>query len=510
MAVKPASGTVLQRYSCSETDLTICRRRRRFSACGNHLKGKMFMRKFFATAILAAAAAMFISPAPVSAGNIECLTIDNNISFASPKLTDGDYEMNCVLTANQSIEVAENKESFKLISGNYSFYKVNMQTLRPSAFAASGEQLCTVLETKFTVTLQDDTVDDYIPTFTYGMQVTAGSSVFAGEGESQKRTLPVDGGEYTIKYVINPVTKEITEFRNDELITTTAFAALGENDISQIKFYPRPLAGKNADGEYMKSGNNKTVLDYGDDDGNVALATPIIWDFDYIKVYQISPYGIGSSDPTDGSFGASVSGPYTVSFDCDMDTDTINDTSVEMTNEATGEKLTAIPMMFEPNVCTVYPAGLVEYFTRYSLTFLSSVKDQYGFSNAAPVGIEFTTEKRPIIESVVYADADAPVTLSCGAALEEGTVTGEMKLKSAAEGQEVRVIAALYNKSDTGYMFVGKAEKTVTLPAGETAVTLPEITVADKEQQIIKYMVWDSANYPLTDAVVCDGTHVGI
>ena len=452
---------------------------------------------------------MLITAVPAGAANIECLTIDENISYASPKLSQDGYEMNCILTANQTIEVADDKQSFTLTSGNYSFYKVQIQTLTPASFAASGQQLCTVFETKFTASLRDDTVEEYIPSFSYGMYVTAGgSSTFAGEGESQKRRMPVDGTEYTVKYIINPVTKQILEYRNDELITTTEFDAVGTGDITQIRFYPRPIPGTNADGEYQKE-NNKTELDYGADDGVVPLITPIIWDFDYMKVYQIPPYEVESSDPEDGSEGASVNGPYTLTLDHNMDIDTVNDSSVRMTNEVSGETLATVPMMFEPNVCTVYPAGLVEYYTKYRLSFLPSATDEYGFSSET-AWISFTTEKRPIKETVAYADAAAPVTLSCGETLAAGEITGTMRLVSDTADKKVRIIAALYDKNDTGYVFREQAEKELTLASGETSAELPAVTVTDAEGQLIKYMVWDETGYPLTDAVVCDSAHIGI
>ena len=468
-----------------------------------------FMRQFFAIAIISAAAALFSAPA-ANAANRECMSIDSGISYSSPKLIQDDSEMNCNLGTGQSIEVAEDRESFNLITGNYSFYKLQLQTIKPAAFEASGKELLTVFEVKVTPTLQNPDVEDYIPNYTYGMYITAdGNSTFAGEGVAQKRVLPVDGKEVVIKYIINPVKKEIEEYKNDELITTTPFASIGSGDISQMRFYPRPLPGKNANGEYDKP-NNKTTLDYGSDDGVVSLSTPIIWNFDYIKVYQIPSYEIKSTTPENGADGVGIAGPFTVTFDRDMDTDTINYTqNVQMINEVNGETLATVPMMFEPGVCTVYPAGMVEYFTKYRISFLNAVKDKYGFGNNS-ASFSFTTEKRNITEDVAYTDLSAPVSLSCGNVIAAGRITGKVRLNSNVDGNNIRLAAAVYDKTDNGYSFVSESEIRTALAKGENSIELPAVTVTDAEKQFIKYMVWDETGYPLTDAVICDSEHTGI
>lgn len=458
---------------------------------------------------------MLAAVSTVSAAKIDIANLDDNISYSNPVLTQDENEFHCELFSNTySIEAASDKQSFTLTAPKYSFYKLHIRTKTPDMFAAGGKQLCTVFETKFRATLQDESVSDYIPNMTYGFYVTAeDSSTFVGEGEAQKRVMPVDGTEYTMRYVMNPVKQTVEEYRNDELITTTAFSALGTKNITQMRFYPRPLPGKNREGLYV---NGNPSINYGTDDGAVVLATPIIWEFDYIKIYQITPYEIESSDPADSGSGAGMAGPYTVTFDSEMDASTFTPSNVEMTNEISGEKIMLSPSLSgDLKTCMLYPMGSAEYFTAYRLSFLPDIKDSNGFYHSEPVGITFTTEKRTIREAVVYSDNSAPVSLKCGGAdmetLINGTVTGEMGLKNtSASAQSVRIIAALYTKAGNDYSLSAKAETAVSVPAGETSVTLPQLTVTDSENQFIKYMVWDSTGYPLTDAVICDSTHTGI
>lgn len=475
------------------------------------LKGKCSMGKYFTKIGIAALALTMTLSGAAEAAIIEKVNIGDDVSYSVPVISQGENELQCELFNNShTIEANPGGQGFTLTSPKYSFYKVHIRTKTPSVFDAKGQQLCTVLEVKFRVNLQDETVSDYIPKWTYGMSITpdGGGNTFAGEGESQKRALDVDGSDNVIKYVINPVKKTVQEYRNDELITTTSLPALETGDITQMRFYPRPLPGKNGDGLYA---NGKNSINYGDDDGTVMLSTPIIWDFDYVKIYNITPYEIESSDPLNSSGGANTAGPYSVTFDTDMDESSFISDNVEMINSENGEKIMTIPSLSEGRTCTIYPAGAVEYFTKYRLSFTSAIKDTNGFYHEEPQEIEFTTEKRKVKETVAFANADSPVTLSCGESLSNGTVSGNMLLKNTASAsRDIRVIAALYTKTGDDYALLNKAETSLTLESGETNVTLPNLTVTDSEKQFIKYMVWDSTGYPLTDAVICDSTHTGI
>lgn len=458
------------------------------------------MRKLFIKTGTALIAALIALSSAASAATIECLTIDEGITYTAPDLVQGEYAMSGTLTSS-SVTVSEDGSSFTLASPKYSFYKESLAAKTPASFTAKGAQLCTVFETKFNVTLQDPAVTGEVPTFSYGLRV---NNNFIGEGDSQKRSMAVDGTEYIIKYVINPVTQEVYEYRNDELITTTALSLLATSDITEIRFYPRPLPGK--------SGNE---CGYNNDaDGVISLATPILWNFDYMKVYQIPPYEIESSDPADGGMNAGTNGPYTVTFDSDMDVDTVNSSNVKLINDVDSSEIMAVASMSDSRTCTIYPAGPMEYFTKYRLSFSPDVKDANGFSHEEGVTTSFTTEKRIIREAVSFADQSNPVALKCGGAdmsvLTPGTITGEMKLKNTGSDINVRIIAAVYEKSGDDYMLDTKAEKTVSLASGEATAELPSLTVTDSQNQFIKYMVWDETGYPLTDAVICDSEHIGI
>jgi hypothetical protein len=458
------------------------------------------MRKLFIKTGTALIAALIALSSAVSAATIDCLTIDEGIIYSSPDIKQGDYAFSGTL-ASSSVTVSDDGNSFTLASPKYSFYKESLLAKTPGSFTAKGAQLCTVFETKFNVTLQDPSVTEDIPTFSYGLRV---NNNFIGEGDSQKRSMAVDGTEYVIKYVINPVTQEVYEYRNDELITTTALSLLATSDITEIRFYPRPLPGR--------SGNE---CGYNNDaDGVITLSTPILWNFDYMKIYQITPYEIESSDPADGGMNASTNGPYTVTFDSDMEQGTVNSSSVKLVNDADGSEVMVVPSMSDTKTCTIYPAGPMEYFTKYRLSFSPDVTDANGFSHEEDVTTSFTTEKRIIREAITYSDQSNPIILKCGGAdmsvLTPGTITGEMKLKNTGSDTNVRIIAAVYEKSGDDYMLDTKTEKTVTIASGEATVELPSLTVTDSQNQFIKYMVWDETGYPLTDAVICDSEHIGI
>lgn len=453
------------------------------------------------------AAAMACQPA-VLAGRVDYVNIDDaivNTSSASSVSQENGGEIKYNLYAGDSF-TATDGETFTITCPKYSFYKSHLITKTPASFAASGKQLCTVFEVKFKAEPKDPAVE-YKPKINYGLRYLRGGAAASFiENQKESSHLDTDGEWITLKYMFNPVTGTVSFYKDGELIQELTDDKLKTGDIEEIRFYPRTIPEKNGEGLYP---NGKPTLDFSGDDGTVVACTPVVWTYDYVKIYQLTPFEVQESEPAEGGTGASVSGPFRVTFDSDMKADTFNPSTVQLELEADGSTMMGRAALTAPDTCEFTPYGSLEYFSNYRLALLPGVLDMNEFGHAEAKYIRFTTEKRPIKEVIDAAGAE-PVSITADGAdtdvLKAGALGGAYMLENTGEAREVVISTVLYQKikdSETG-AYVNRAEQKITVEPGVNSVKIPSVTVTDAENSFVKIMVWTEDGYPLTDAIVCN------
>lgn len=450
--------------------------------------------------IIVAALAAVLCTATAYAGQVDYVNIDDAIvnTVASSTLSqENGGEIKYNLYTGDSLAVTDG-DIFTISSPKYSFYKSHLITQSPATFAASGKQLITVLEIKFKAELKDPEVE-YKPKINYGLRYVRDEAAAAFiENQQESSHIDADGEWIELKYEFNPVTGLVRLYKNGEKVRELTDEKLKTGDIEEIRFYPRTIPEKNGEGKYP---NGNATLNFGDDDGTVLTCTPVIWTFDYVKIYQLEPFEIVSSEPDENGAGASVSGPFRVTFDTAMDAGSFNPSTVQLELEADDTVMMAASYLSADDTCEVMPFGNLEFFSRYRLAILSGVKDINGFGHSEPKYVSFTTAKRDIAEDIAAGEIRFTVDSAETDVLKNGKLCGSYLLENSADAQEITVSTVLYKKGDGVDAFISESESTVTLEAGSNELTIPEITVDDAANCIVKVMVWTIDGYPLTDAV---------
>ena len=458
------------------------------------------MKKFIIIGILL----VVICQTSVFAGTNMLVNMDNDMTFSANLLRYDDKNLNVRLTTGSSFTpIDEDSGKFNSFSAtfvNTSVYKDCFLSSTPSNFPAKGVQLCTVVEVKYKTELRNPNVQFKPfsePTLLYN--TSAGGQTFLEFPEERKA--PEDTW-VTLKYVINPIAKNVKIYKNDILMKTVANSVLGNGDITDIRFYPRVWPEKDGAGLYP---NGKASLNFDTEDGVIPLATQIIWTFDYIKIYQLTPYDIESSDPASGSNNISVDREYMVTFDTEMTGSTINNSNInlQLLEDGIFKNILSI-VSFSDKTAKIKGSSQLEYFSKYRININENVKDENLFSLTEPKYVEFTTASRKVDEGVVLKNPSSPLSFVNGSSLSEGLNKCIIPITSSS-AKTVQVIVATYSGIPNGvYSYIESAKRTVLLPSGDTDLETSEFTVPNDESCFAKVYIWDENGYPLVDAILCD------
>lgn len=458
----------------------------------------MKIKTGLAACVLAASA---FCGAAASAGQISYVNIDDamvNSPATNIMLQEDGGAVKYNLYAGDSLQSASS-DSFSISAPVYSFYKSHIITNTPSKFEASGKHLITVYEVKFKAELLDPTVE-YKPKINFGLRYGIGDTAGFVENQQESSHIDTDGEWITLRYEFNPVTCKVKQYKNGELVREMDDNELAGSDFTEFRFYPRTIPEKNGDGLYP--GGRKT-LNFGDDDGKVDCCTPVIWTYDYIKIYQITPFEIASSQPAEGEENVNINGPFRISFDTDMTGYTLNPSTVQMELVYDGMTIPAMANEISADTYEITPFGMLEYYSRYRLKLLEGVSDINGLNGGKERYVSFITQKRDIKEDVTVGDVKIEIDQKTVSALANGILGGSYDIESVGE-EEVKICTAVYSRVGDAVLCSARAEADATLNAGANTLQIPQVTISNAGNCYVKVMLWRAGGYPLADAVVCD------
>ncbi|HHT9111067.1 MAG TPA: Ig-like domain-containing protein, partial [Candidatus Brocadiaceae bacterium] len=163
------------------------------------------------------------------------------------------------------------------------------------------------------------------------------------------------------------------------------------------------------------------IKDVKDLAGN-PMPSDFVWSFTTAPAPDITPPAIVSTNPLDGENNVAISTSVSATFSEAMDASTINDSTFTISNGATG----TVGYDDTTKTATFTPSSNLSYFTTYTATITTGIKDLAGNPMSADYVWSFTTGAMPDITppavvSAIPTDgtADVPINSTITATFSE-------------------------------------------------------------------------------------------